>query len=69
VLEIAGLIDNPIGLTRLVNLNGPITATARRRIITNQLDVYAPRDHRRLGRQRRRPTSPSTSSATGRSRP
>ena len=42
VLEIAGLIDNPIGLTRLVNLNGPITATGAARIITNQLDAYAP---------------------------
>ena len=42
VLEIAGVIDNPIGLTRLVNLNGAITATGTGRVITNQLDAYAP---------------------------
>ncbi len=41
-LVIAGLIDNPIGLTRLVNLNGPIVANAGSRIVTNLLDAYAP---------------------------
>ena len=41
-LVIAGLIDNPIGLTRLINLNGPIVANAGSRIITNLLDAYAP---------------------------
>ncbi len=41
---IVGPINNPLGLTRLVNLNGSITFTVvgTGLITTNQLDVYAP---------------------------
>ena len=39
-LVISGPINNPLGLTRLVNLNGSITGSGL--ITTQQLDVYAP---------------------------
>ena len=55
-LVIAGPINNPLGLTRLVNLNGSITFTVvgTGAVTTNQLDVYAPE---RFGGQPQRTTA------------
>ena len=68
VLEIAGLIDNPIGLTRLVNLNGPITATGTGRGSSRTCSTPTPRA-RRNGSIGSAPAAwPSTSCATAPSR-
>jgi Ca2+-binding RTX toxin-like protein len=40
-LELDGAINNPVGLTRIINLHGPITATGNGLVTTNQLDVDA----------------------------
>jgi len=40
-LELANEINNPVGLTRIINLHGNITAGSSALVITNQLDVDA----------------------------
>ncbi len=40
-LELDGVINNPVGLTRIINLHGSITASSTGLVKTNQLDVDA----------------------------